>query len=580
MIKKEKILKTIIIIGTVLAALKMLFIDYSMDEEYQVVLSYRMISGDMLFREMWEPHQTSAFICTLLMRIFLFVTGSFTGVIIWLRFFGLLFQAGISYWIYKILIRFYDNKEATLVSLLFFNIVPKLIQLPEFGNQQVWLGTILALCFIEYETNPRSKGKIFWIILSGIALSLEILSYPSMIVIAPIAVIYLALREKKNGVSFIKAPLALCLTCLACAGVWFAVILSGVPYSEFIRNVHYIVSFDLTHDLNVAAEGKLVRLLKGFGEELVIFICAALITCALCLAAAYLAGKKTDISPLKKLSRAQLITLFVTILLISALLIQLFYWAVLRRGFEEPHLYLLILLFVPFALYRYAGNEKKYYLFALITGIPTFLAVLYMSDLAFCYALPHALCGCIFAVVLTVSALKKQFGKQGKIFVRFFLIIFVLICTFGKGFTLRSGRYGDITHVAGIMKEGPAKGILADYMCAYIYNSNYEDFNDNIEPGSNVLIVTNMVFSPGTTPYMFDNSKVCHFSIVDPTSYDERLLTYWQLYPGKKPDIIVVDCWYGELKEDPDNWIMNYIENGFGYTEAIDGKYVRFYKVQ
>lgn len=51
-----------------------------------------------------------------------------------------------------------------------------------------------------------------------------------------------------------------------------------------------------------------------------------------------------------------------------------------------------------------------------------------------------------------------------------------------------------------------------------------------------VLIVTNMVFSPGTTPYMFGEYKVCHFSIVDPTFYDERLLKYWEKYPDKKPD--------------------------------------------
>ncbi len=87
-----------------------------------------------------------------------------------------------------------------------------------------------------------------------------------------------------------------------------------------------------------------------------------------------------------------------------------------------------------------------------------------------------------------------------------------------------------------------------------------------------------MVFAPGTTPYMFGEYEVCHFSTVDPTSYDERLLTYWELYPEKRPDVIVVDCWYGQLMEDPDNWIMQYIENDFGYTSCTDGKYVRFYR--
>jgi hypothetical protein len=64
---------------------------------------------------------------------------------------------------------------------------------------------------------------------------------------------------------------------------------------------------------------------------------------------------------------------------------------------------------------------------------------------------------------------------------------------------------------------------------------------------------------------------------VDPTSYDERLLTYWELYPEKVPDVIVVDCWYGDLKESSDNWIMQYIENDYGYTKVEEGRYVRFY---
>ena len=77
---------------------------------------------------------------------------------------------------------------------------------------------------------------------------------------------------------------------------------------------------------------------------------------------------------------------------------------------------------------------------------------------------------------------------------------------------------------------------------------------------------------------MFSEADVCHYSIVDPTAYDERLVEYWKLYPEKEPDVIVVDCWYGNLMEPEDNYIMTYIEKEFGYTDVIDGKYVRFYR--
>ena len=109
-------------------------------------------------------------------------------------------------------------------------------------------------------------------------------------------------------------------------------------------------------------------------------------------------------------------------------------------------------------------------------------------------------------------------------------------------------------------------------------NCTYEDFEKYVAEGENVLIVTNMVGTAGTSPYLFRDSSVSHFSIVDPTSYDERLLTYWELYPEKYPRVIVVDCWYGQLMEARDNWIMQYIEEDFGYTFVEDGRYVRFYR--
>ena len=58
-----RLLKILLIAGSVLAASKLIFVDYTLDEEYQVVMAYRRLMGDELFGTMWEPHQTSAFAC-------------------------------------------------------------------------------------------------------------------------------------------------------------------------------------------------------------------------------------------------------------------------------------------------------------------------------------------------------------------------------------------------------------------------------------------------------------------------------------------------------------------------------------
>ena len=59
--KKKKYIVMLLLIGSFLAALKCIFVSLQMDEEYAVSMSYRLLLGDRLFTQIWDPHQTSAF---------------------------------------------------------------------------------------------------------------------------------------------------------------------------------------------------------------------------------------------------------------------------------------------------------------------------------------------------------------------------------------------------------------------------------------------------------------------------------------------------------------------------------------
>ncbi len=63
----------------------------------------RLLQGDTLFGTMWEPHQTSRFLCAVFMRIFVALTGSLTGVVVFLRFCATLLHFGLAIWIYRVL---------------------------------------------------------------------------------------------------------------------------------------------------------------------------------------------------------------------------------------------------------------------------------------------------------------------------------------------------------------------------------------------------------------------------------------------------------------------------------------------
>ncbi len=102
------ILFAILIFGSALAALKLIFFDYTMDEEYQLMMGYRILRGDHLFREMWEPHQTSAFLCTGLMWLYRTLTGTYTGILLFLRLCTTLIQIALSLYLYRILSKLLD----------------------------------------------------------------------------------------------------------------------------------------------------------------------------------------------------------------------------------------------------------------------------------------------------------------------------------------------------------------------------------------------------------------------------------------------------------------------------------------
>lgn len=133
-----KNVKITIVILSLLATIKMIFVDYTMDEEYQIMMAYRRLSGDTLFGTMWEPHQTSAFLTTILLFAYKSVTGTLTGFVVFLRSISTIIRLILSLAVCRFLTeRVGSNKIGFFIGALYFNIVPKLIEIPEFSNLQL-----------------------------------------------------------------------------------------------------------------------------------------------------------------------------------------------------------------------------------------------------------------------------------------------------------------------------------------------------------------------------------------------------------------------------------------------------------
>lgn len=569
---KWKILKAILLLGSALAALKLIFVDYTLDEEYQIVMAYRSITGDALFKQMWEPHQTSAFLCAGLMWLYMTATGTSTGVILFLRLSALGVQVLLSWGVYRSLRHITETEYAFLLALVYFNIVPKNIQSPEFSNMQLWFLTVSLLLFMKYYREYGQGRKWYLIAAAGVSLSCEVLVYPTCLLLFPFFLIYIWVCSKESRW---RDSLLLTGTCGSCGGLWLAWVFAGVSVQEFTHNLGNLLSFDLTHDVSGMTGGKWQAYQDNFVMWAVLTAVIAVCAGALLIILQTVRQKRGK----ERWGRGGALLVFLVIAVLVSEVLQVYFWVFRNAGYEYPQIHLFVILLAGAAAWRYAGEQKNKLLWPIAGTLAAYAAVMYISDLALYFTLPHGVLGLVCCVLLLVLALQNRMREQARVWVYLLLAGLCLCSIFGKGYTLRAGKSDNtILSVGGIMKKGPAAGILADYMCAYIYNCNYEDYGLYVEDGDRVLIVANMIMSVGTTAYLFGDMDVCHYSVVDPTTYDERLAAYWQQYPEKQPNVIVVDCWYGELKEASDSWIMQYIENEFGYTSVQDGRYVRFYR--
>lgn len=564
--KGKKRIRCFLIILSVLAALKMIFFAFGLDEEYQVVMAYRNATGDRLFLDMWEPHQSSAFLCTLLMKPYVHFFGT-TGLVIYLRVCGTLIHLGVSLFLYRVVKGIIPEEQAWLLSLIYFGTIPKQIMLPEFGIMQVWFYTLFCLFLIRFY---RGGGKRAYLVLAALALVLNVLSYPSCLLLYPFAMLMLWRLSTGNRWGDMGVFTAVCVVC---AGAYLLFLFRYTNPEELMKTLSLILNGDVTHSLS--PDGRLSRLLKDF-----LLVGGLWLLCRLPAMA---------IVHWRKLGKEAVCG----ITMVLACIIQLIAWIPMNLGYESMQLYLAVpALEGMLACHGSNGKAGKaaqetgqsrtvvLMKWCMAGALISLIAVVYLTDLSLMQSIPHAMPAAFFGgILLSLASGQSEVQKWKKGGVYLVLVIWCFTAVVGKGYTLRgSSDYNNVLRSGGILKYGPAVGTISNYFISYVYNCDYEDWQGKMQDGDRVMIVVDQINNLGTIQYLFRDVEISHFSVVDPTAYDERLLEYWKMFPEKTPNVIIVDCWYGQLMIDPDSWIMQYIENDFGYTEVTDGRYIRIFR--
>lgn len=569
--KEETMFRLSFIVFVLLAGLisiKRIFIGLDIDEQYAVSLVYRIASGDVILKEVWEPHQTSALIMLFPVWVFMKATGSSDHLILFLRGLSVLIQGAVAfYW-------FFTFKEkagrfAALISafLLFF-ITPKFIQSPEFNNMQVWFFVLTCLFII----NGIRKGKAVLFIVGGFFLFLEVLAYPSCMLLFFFITVYLVIRVKK------QAFLLALPSVLGGAGL---LLYAGLKlgFGNLPAYAGYVLS-DGAHSKGLVSKfiGYLSELPKVALFVLIYAVIAALVVVVI-KAIKHLTGADSFRPDKKDLP------VFFAILNTIAFIDQFRSWHSKQAFITYPQYCYLCLFLSGLVLFLAGGKEIKekwkdeFFLLG-IGNVVAHIAVMSLTNLSVRATFIHLIPGCATVMLLFGDICRKHVEnndvdkavvdrnassafKVGSITGILMCGVILFVAVYGAGVIVRTsneGRYNDILMEYKKVIYGPAKGIYCEYLEGYSLNSKYELLSANVPSGSKVLYI-----GTDNLLYMAGNYEVCTPSTISTPEYGSNLRDYISINPEKSPKYIMVDSNYLD-----DDAVMGILNDLFS-PERIDG---------
>ena len=566
--KKKNSLYIIFNCILILSGLIWIFTNLSFDEEYQMALANRFLQGDELFVHMWEPHQTSVFVCAFFMAVYKALFKSYTGVAIFLHAIGIVFRGLVSFALFMTLKKELEKPLAFFAAAVFFMISPKDFAIPEYSNIQVWLS---VFCFAFMLSYLRSE-KAWYLVASAVALCLEVITYPSCIITAVPAVFVIAAYASKG--KKIKAVLFFGVTCFVVGAGVLLYLLIGYGFDTLLGFYQNMVSIDPSHNVSFAV--KFLNYLKDVGRVL-IMIAAAL---AIALFAGFILFKCFE----KKASGKKK-KLFAAFFVLSSFVVFLAGFLINILSAENRCAYSIIFVYViavGFFLRVYLSKEeKRIFDCGCALSIAGFVATLMLTNL------PFIVSGAYLVLAVALSALPiKRFAQtlETKSVEKCILICgWAFICLlFLRCIYLRTSLTGReqlcsiVDTDMSLIRSGPAKGMITDDAAARKQQISYEEFKAFVPKGSKIWIADGVVDTLG---YLYDDYYVATPSSISDPKYLPGYENYWRENPDKTPDVIICGAYNGELSYDllSNEWFMYYLENVYKPARYTDGVFWRYY---
>jgi len=557
---KVALIGVLLVVSAILLNIKYIFTDFGIDAGFQVSMSYRLATGDAMFREMWEPYQMSAFLCAFFIKIYLELFHTTTGIVLYLQVIGVLIDAGLSILLYRMVKKHLNvPKTGFFMAWLFFVVSPKDIPLADYTNMQMWFCLLLCLfLFLHYKTD-----KIRFMIPAALCLCGAVLSYPSCLVLY-LGVAGILIYQRKY-----KSVLAFTATCALVGGIYLGAIFIQIPMNEFMDIVHNMLAIETSHSMSMGQ--RFLWYLKDLIKIGLVF----LVLYGVSYGIVRISTRKNESD--KEIKGVMTDFIF----LISCVGVGLY--TVICWKTHVRYSYSVVFLAIIIIGLKYVKKLTKdklfFYLLGTVVSMLQFVATLILTNLVFIASVPYLLIAVLAACLPLAEALSVLKDKKSLIILkRAFVTICLMFLMFRNAYIIRPLQWdvSTILNIGMIVKEGPAIGVVSEYMGPYIQNESINEWKAYIKEGQSVYIIG---YSLDTMGYLYVDTEIAAPSLVPTPDYNEAVLEYWEDNPEKYPDVIVASCWYGELDATltEDSWMMQWIEDKYQPAYYIDGKFWRYY---
>ncbi len=591
----------VLLVFSVLAAVKTIFVSLDIDESYALAVGYRLAAGEKLFLDLWESHQLGGIFPAPFLWLYLKLAGTADYLVVYARVIGTLVHIITGVILYRTA-RGAGNMKKTFSLLLVFlhlNFLPKWVQCPEFELQQYWCILLIFLCFYRYYHGEREKKG--YLAAAGILLVMQMFSYPALILLYPVYLLGILWCGKRDGRREEKGKRIFWEGTLFTVGA----AIPGLAFLAYLcsymtpRKFFFYVGQIFQDESHTLVEGAVKW--KIFGVQFLEILLPVAFVMGVSVLAGFLLGFCKEKSLEKKDRWKETVYLGAALLLLAMGIWQgagcLF--------FNENQFFMTWRFFavslMGLLLYSAKKTEENRIClwFGILPGFMTLLSVLIMTNMDVNTSMSKMYIGVIAAVwmlgsryetvveepdmpvstrgtVKVWNVQKTMRWERGLVWAGVLAVIFgLLVC---KLVQMRVSGCMEVTLLAPMKKirAGAAKGIYMVEDTATVLEDDYQVLTGALLPEDKLLYI-----GSENVVYLWTEAQIATPSTQGTNAYNEMFIRYYEVHPEKVPTVIAVDKELGVnpvYYNSPQNHIIFEWMEQMGYREVLDSSYLKLYK--